>query len=100
MDAHGSNIGTSLTRNPENNKVSIRVILKELTLVDGANAELAFNGGDQGGALEDGAGEGLEGAGDLGDVGNGGVEAGDADVFFAGALLGLDEAGGAVNADD
>jgi len=78
----------------------IRVILKELTFVDGPNAELAFDGGDQRRALEDGAGEGLEGACDLGDVGNSRVQAGDADVFLAGTLLGLDEAGGAVDADD
>ena len=78
----------------------IRVILKELTFVDGPNPELALDGGNQGGTLEDGAGEGFEGAGDLGDVGDVGVEAGDADVLLAGALLGLDEASGAVDADD
>lgn len=100
MHTHSLDIGASLTRNPENNQVPIRVILKELTFVDGPNPELALDGGDQGGTLEDGAGKGFEGAGDLGDVGDGGVEAGDADVFFTGALLGLDEAGGAVDADD
>lgn len=78
----------------------IRVILKELTFVDGPDAELTFDGRDQGRALEDGASEGLEGASDLGDVGNSGVEAGDADVFLACTLLGLDEASGAVNTDD
>lgn len=78
----------------------IRVILKELTFVDGPDAELAFDGGDQGGTLEDGAGEGLEGASNLGDVRDGGVEAGDTDVFLPGTLLGLDEASGAVDTDD
>lgn len=78
----------------------IRVILKELTFVDGPDPELPLDGGDEGRALEDGAGEGLEGAGDLGDVGDGGVEAGDADILLAGTLLGFDEAGGSVDADD
>lgn len=78
----------------------IRVILKELTFIDGPNAELAFDGGDQRRALKDGAGEGLQGACDLGDVGHGRVEAGDANVFLAGTLLGLDKAGGAVDADN
>lgn len=78
----------------------IRVILKELTFIDGPDPELSLDGGDERRALEDGAGEGLEGAGDLGDVGDGGVEAGDADVLLAGTLLGFDEAGGPVDAYD
>ena len=100
MNTHSPNISPSLTRNPENNQVPIRVILKELTFIDGPNAELAFDGGDQRRALKDGAGEGLQGACDLGDVGHGRVEAGDANVFLAGTLLGLDKAGGAVDADN
>jgi hypothetical protein len=51
--------------------------------------------------LEERTGECLECAGELRfATGELVVEADDADVFFAGALLGLDEAGGSVDADD
>lgn len=78
----------------------IGIILKELTLVNGSNPELALDGGDERRALEYSAGEGFEGACDFGDVGDGGVEAGDTDVLFSGTLLGLDEARGPVDAND
>ncbi|URE22934.1 hypothetical protein MUK42_17056 [Musa troglodytarum] len=100
MDAEGTNIGSSLAGDPEDNQVPVGVVLKQLALVDSPDAELTLDGGDERGPLEDGTGEGLEGASDLGDVGDSGEKAGDADVLLACALLGLDKAGGAVDADD
>lgn len=66
--------------------------------MDGPDTELALDGADQRGALEQRAGERLEGARELrlaaGDLV---VEADDAEVLLTGALLRLDEAGGAVD---
>lgn len=100
VDAERPNIGARLAGNPENDQMAIWVVLKELAFVDGSNPELAFDGGDERGALEDGSGERLEGSADLGMVRDGGVEAGDANVLLSGSLLGFDEAGGAIDADD
>lgn len=66
-----------------------------------ADTELALDGGNQGRALEQGTRQGLEGAGDLGlAAGHLAVQARDTDVLLAGTLLRLDEAGGAVHADN
>lgn len=101
VDAQGTDVGAGLAADPEHAQVALLVVLVQLGLVDGADAELALDGGDDGGPLEEGAAQGLEGAGDgLLAAGDGGVEAHDGDVLLAGALLGLDEAGGAVDADD
>ena len=66
-----------------------------------ADTELALDGGNQGRALEQGTGQGLEGAGDLGlAAGHLAVQARDTDVLLAGTLLRLDEASGAVHANN
>nr|CAB3455082.1 unnamed protein product [Digitaria exilis] len=93
-------IGTCLTGDPEHREMTLRVVLQELALVDGPHPELALHRGDERRALEDGARERLERPRHAGRVGNGGVEARDADVLLPGALLRLDEARGAVDADD
>jgi hypothetical protein len=100
VDAERPDIGPGLAGDPEHGEVPVGVVLEQLALVDGPHPELALDGGDERGPLEHGAGERLERAGDAGGVGDGGVEARDADVLLAGALLRLDEAGGAVDADD
>ncbi|KAK9089615.1 hypothetical protein Scep_028697 [Stephania cephalantha] len=78
----------------------VGIILEKLPFINGSDPQLALDGGDQRRALKHGAGQGLEGSGYLGGVGDRGVEPGDANVLLSGALLGLDEAGGAVDADD
>lgn len=89
----------TLAGDAEDAETAIVVELNEVDVVDGPDAELALDGADQRGPLEQRAGQGLEGAGELrlaaGDLV---VETDDAEVLLAGALLGLDEAGGAVNA--
>lgn len=101
VHAQGSNVGTSLAADPEDAEVAVIVELDELALVDGTDTELTLDGGDQGRTLEEGTGEGLEGAGELGlATGDLVVETDDADVLLSSTLLGLDEAGSTVNADD
>lgn len=99
VDAEGPDIGTGLARDPEDAEVAVVVKLDELAVVNGADAELTLDGRDEGRALEQGAGQGLDRAAELLLRVEGAVEAEDADVFLACALLTLDEAGGAVDAD-
>ena len=101
MHAEGTDVGAGLARHPEDAEVAVVVELDQLALVDGADAQLALDGRDEGRALEQGAREGLEGLGEgrLA-AGDGVVEADDGDVLLTSALLGLDEAGRAVNADN
>lgn len=66
-----------------------------------ANTELALDGGNQGRALEQGTGQGLEGTGDLGlAAGDLAVQACNTHVLLTGTLLRLDQARGTVNADN
>uniref|UniRef100_A0A0A9DQN9 Uncharacterized protein n=1 Tax=Arundo donax TaxID=35708 RepID=A0A0A9DQN9_ARUDO len=93
-------IGTCFAGDPEHRKVALGIMLQELALVDGPHPELALYRRDERRALEHGARERLQRAGHARCVRHGCVEAGDADVLLAGALLRLDEARGAVDADD
>ena len=97
VDTERPDIRPGLAGDPEHGKVSLGIVLEQLALIDSPHPELPLHGGDEREALEHGACERLERAGGVGD---GGVEARDADVLLAGALLRLDEAGGAVDADD
>lgn len=101
VHAERSDVGTSLAADPENTEVTVVVELNELALVDGTDTELTLDGGDQRGTLEEGTGEGLEGAGELGlAAGDLVMQTDNADILLSGTLLGLDEAGSTVNADD
>ena len=101
MHTERPDIRASLAADPEDTQVALIVELDDLALVDAADAQLALDGGNEGRALEQSAGEGLESASELGlaalDLV---VQADDADVLLSGTLLGLDEASGAVDADD
>ena len=101
MDAEGSDIGTGLARNPEDTEMTVVVELDELRLVDGTNTKLALDGRDQGRSLEESTSEGLEGGGESGlAAGDAVVEADNANVLLTGTLLGLDESGGTVDANN
>lgn len=96
-----TDVSAGLAADPEDTKVAVVVELDELGLVDGSDTQLALDGGDQGRALEERAGEQLKGAGELGlTAGDLVVESHDGDVLLSGSLLGLDKARGAVDADD
>jgi len=122
VDAERADVGAGLARDPEDAEVAVVVELDELAVVDGADAQLALDGRDEGRALEEGARERLDGARELLLGLEGAVEAQDADVLLACerkeerqarrasqrersgsgrtcALLRLDEAGRAVDAD-
>lgn len=101
MDAEGSDVGTGLAGDPEDTEVAVVIELDDLGLVDGTDTELTLDGRDQGRALEQSTGQGLEGAGEL-DLATRQlvVQANDADVLLSGALLALDEPRRAVDADD
>lgn len=96
-----SYICAGLARDPENTQVAVVVELNELALVDGTDTELALDGRDQRRTLEERASEELESASELLlTAGDFVVEANNADVLLASALLALDEARSAVDADD
>lgn len=101
VDAEGSDVGSGLARHPEDAEVAVVVELDQAALVDGSDTELALDGRNERGALEEGARELLEslGKGSLAAL-DLVVETDDADVLLAGTLLGLDESSGAVNADN
>ena len=100
MHAKGTDVGASFAVNPHDTHVTSFVVLNELQLVDGANSELLLDSRDQGRALEASSGEGVEGLLKLLGLVELGVQLEDSNVFLAGALLGLDEAGGVVDAGD
>lgn len=96
-----SDVGTSLTADPEDTEVSVVVELDELALVDGSDTELTLDGRDQRRALEQSTGEGLESASELSlATGQLVVEADDSHILLSGTLLGLDKTSSAVDADD
>jgi hypothetical protein len=69
--------------------------------VDRSDTELALDGGNERWALEEGSGERLEGARKLRlTSGQLVVQTNNADILLSGSLLGLDETGGAVDADN
>jgi hypothetical protein len=69
--------------------------------VDRSDTELALDGGNERGALEESSGERLKGARELRLASRQlVVQADDADILLSGSLLGLDETGGAVDADN
>lgn len=82
VDAEGTDVGTGLARDPEDAEVAVVVELDELAVVDGTDAELTLDGGDEGRTLEEGSGEGLDGAGELLLRLEGAVETEDADVLL------------------
>jgi hypothetical protein len=101
MHAEGTDVGTGLTADPEDTEVTVIVKLDELALVNGTDTQLALDGRDERRALEQGTRELLQSLGELGlAAGDLVVEADDADVFLSGALLGLDEARGAIDTDN
>jgi hypothetical protein len=100
VNAEGSDVCAGFTADPKDGKVALIVELDELALMDGADAQLALDGGDERRALEESAREGFESAGELSlAAGQLVVQTNNAYILLASALLRLDEPGGAINAD-
>jgi hypothetical protein len=101
VNAKSTDVGTSLAADPEDTKLPLIVEFVELALVNGTDTELALDGGDERGTLEERTGEGLEGACKLSlATGEFIVQADDADVLLTSTLLGLDKTCSTVNADN
>lgn len=73
MHTKRSYIRSRLTAHPKHREVASFVEFEEFGLIDCADAELAFDGGDQRGSLEEGASEGLEGTREEGRIWEGRV---------------------------
>jgi hypothetical protein len=81
--------------------LTVVVEFEQLAFVDGPDTQLALDGGNEGRTLEEGTGEGLEGASELGlAAGQLVMQTQHADILLTRALLALDEARGAVDADN
>lgn len=101
MHTKGTDVGSGLAADPEDTEVAVIVELNELALVDCSDSKLTLDSGDQGGALEESAGQGLEGLGELRlAAGQLVVQADDAHVLLSGSLLGLDQSSGTVDANN
>jgi hypothetical protein len=101
VNTESTDVGTSLTADPEDTKVTLVIELVELALVDGTDTELTLDSRDERRTLEERTSQGLQSAAELSlATGNLVVETNDTDVLLTGTLLGLDQTGGTVNADD
>lgn len=101
MYTEGSDVRASLAADPKDAEVAVVVELNQLRFVDGSDTELTLDGGNQGGALEEGTGEELEDTSELGLAArNLVVEPHNRNVLLSGSLLGLDKSGGSVDAHD
>jgi hypothetical protein len=101
MNTQSTDVGSSLAADPEHAELPLIVKLVQLALVDSSDTKLTLDGGNERGTLEESSGERLKGTRKL-CLASGKlvVHANDANVFLSGSLLGLDETGGAINADD
>jgi hypothetical protein len=101
VNTESTDVGTSLTADPEDTKVTLVIELVQLALVDGTDTELTLDSRDERRTLEERTSQGLQSAAELSlATGNLVVETNDTDVLLTGTLLGLDQTGGTVNADD
>jgi len=100
MDTEGTDVGSGLTRDPQNTEVSLFIVLNELELVDLSDSQFLLDSGNQRGSLETGSGELVESTLNFVNFIDGGMELEDTHVLFTGGLLGLDESGGVLNADN
>lgn len=101
VHTEGSDVRASLAADPKDTEMAVIVELDELRLVDGSDTKLTLDGRNQGGSLEEGAGEELEDASKLClAAGNLVVESHNRNVLLSSTLLGLDESRGSVDTND
>jgi hypothetical protein len=60
MHTQRPNVRSGFARDPKDGEVSIIVEFEEAAFVDCADSELPFDGGDEGGPLEEGSGQCLD----------------------------------------
>lgn len=100
MYAQSTYVSSSLAAHPENTHLFLFVKLNKLALVDGSNSEITLDGSNDWRSLEQSSTQSLQSLGNLFLVLDWTVESDNANVLFAGGLLGFDETGGLLNADD
>ena len=93
MDTECSDIGTCLTADPEDAKVSLFVVLNDLALIHSPDSQFLLHSGNQGWSLEDGSGQLLEGLVQLLGLVDGLMELDHCHILLPGRLLGLDQPG-------
>lgn len=101
VHAESTDVGSGLAADPEDTELPLIVKLVELALVDGSDTKLTLDGRNERRSLEESSGESLKGARKLRLASRQlVVKADDAHILFSSSLLGLDKAGGAVDAND
>ena len=65
MHTKSSNVRSSLTRDPKDSKVSVIVKFNEFHVMNGSNAELSLDSGNERRALEESSSESLDCLGEL-----------------------------------
>ena len=100
MNAEGSHVGSSLAAHPEDAHVSCLIILNKLDLIDRPDTKLLLDSGDERRALEAGTSERVQSFLNLLDLVNTLMELEDCNVLLSSRLLGLDQPGGIIDADD
>jgi hypothetical protein len=101
VNTESTDVGTSFTADPEDTEVALVVELITGALVNCTDTELALDGRDQGRTLEQSTSEGLKSTLELSlATGNLVVQADDTDILLTSTLLGLDQTGSTVNAND
>jgi len=60
VNTKSSNVGTGFTADPEDSEVTVIVEFDELTVVDGTDTKLTFDGRDERRSLEESSGEGFD----------------------------------------
>lgn len=101
VHAESTDVGSGLAAHPEHAELPLIVKLVQLALVDGSNTELTLDSRNERRSLEKSSGEGLKSTRKLRLATRKlVVQADDAHILLSGTLLGLDETGGAVDADN
>lgn len=101
VHAQSTNVGSGLAAHPEHAKLPLIVVLVQLALVDGSDTELTLNGRNEWGSLEQSSRQCFQSARKLRLAPRQlVVQADNAHILFSSSLLGLDETGGAVDADN
>lgn len=100
MHAKRPDVGSSLTTDPKDPKMTVVVELQQFDFMDGSDTELTLDGGYQRGTLEKGTSKGLKGPLDLLLGLHLIVKAENTDILLSGTLLGLDQTGGTIDTNN
>jgi len=89
MDAKGSNVSTSFTRDPEDSHITLFIKVEHLQLVDVTDTELLLNSGDQWRSLEASTSQRVKGLFKLLNLVELSVQFNNRNVLLTSGLLGL-----------